>query len=89
MSNKLTLIKPVPGTEGEPIKAEAWKNIAFLKDGRSMIGVRTWPTEADARAAQNMREAQIQRHGKFRFRGVDGFSARMYSHAIQIPWRAT
>jgi hypothetical protein len=85
---------------GEPIRAPAWRNLYFLKDGRSFHGGFEYPTEKQAREAASESVASDQEQGK-RFMRASGRRLKILirqppieffydemSHTIQIPVRA-
>lgn len=80
---------PSPTQAEEPIKAKAWKNLHFLKDGRTVLGEKIWNHPDDARKMVN--ENIVGRLHLFEkwngaFSKQFHFYSREYHHTIQIPW---
>lgn len=76
------------------IESDAWKNLMFMFDGRSMLGYHVHPTEDAAREAAahgkvlcehlasiNINSAIADTHTKKHL-----YFCREYSHSFQIPW---
>ena len=71
----------------EPIKADKWRNIYFLKDGTSHVGpnVRSLEDrEEQARHVAQRCKDLTKPFYTFRQTGVT-FAKKDYSHAIQLP----
>lgn len=71
-----------------------WKNLMFLKDGRSLLGYHTFPTEDAARAVHaagaTVLRDMVLIHHDFRIINTAGkhlYYAREYSHSIPIQVR--
>ena len=90
---KLSTIKPKNDPNAwmdEPIKAEKWRNLWFLKDGRSRLGKTEYPTQS---AAEEGVKSVDDIHygltwpntGYFTQEGGSYMPLRYVSHAIQIP----
>jgi hypothetical protein len=65
-----------------------WKNLIFLRDGRSVLGYHVFDTEADAALAAREGEIWIERHRNWRVvrRGGEHlYFANEYSHSVPIP----
>lgn len=75
-------------------EAPLWKNLLFMKNGRTVWAAQVHQTEAEARAAIPFGEAELARQlaKQPTTRVVCGktkrhlFYAREYSHAIPLPW---
>jgi len=82
--------------EDEAITAPAWKNLLFLKDGRSVPGARTFSTPEAAYAAAVAGDASIKRMldaGRrvlvvCRRTGQPLYRISEYAYCIQVPWSA-
>jgi hypothetical protein len=83
-------------TDDTTIESDAWKNLLFMFDGRSILGYHTHPSEEMARNAAQ--ESWKDLHARFvatnsdfsiidRETNAHLFFFREYSHSIQIPWR--
>lgn len=80
-------------TKVEPIVASAWKALTFLKDGRSTLSERTWPSENEAveaiqSTADNVRE-WLKREARTKVMSPDSnkfkFYADEYHYSIPVP----
>lgn len=86
------LTRPMPGTEpkGEPIEAKAWRNMYFLRDGRTAIVPVTHSTEGEAKklADDNLNFARsLAPDTPIHIEAPTiHTTAANISHAIQIPW---
>lgn len=79
----------------DEIKSDKWRNLMFLKDGRSSMSGRTYPSEEMAKAGidewYNLcgDVAANSAAGKIRlinFQPIFLFPIE-FSHAMQIPWK--
>ncbi len=67
----------------EPIRAERWRNLAFSKSGRSMLGFHTFDTPD---GAKNALDNAVTSPMTIALQGIDGYMyISDYSHAIQMP----
>ena len=93
----IRIIKPQYALEpaGKPVEAPGWKNIIFLKSGKTFYGCNVHPSEQAARAVmknweEHMRRLYFQRPmGDYAIIDEQGnrlYMYSQYSHAIQIPW---
>ena len=81
--------------EAEPIVAPVWKNLIFLKDGRTLFGHYTFRSAEEAAAAHPVAEAffaeclALSRDHRIVERGTGRhlYYVREYSHAIPVPVR--
>jgi hypothetical protein len=68
----------------------AWRNRIFLKDGSSVWGLKTWPTEAEAKASavRQMRRLRdwVSQGIEFDIETDDGeIDPKEVSHVVQLP----
>lgn len=72
-----------------PITSEGWKNVIFLRSGRSIVSESVWPSEDSARDAiaewENRCASLYRIHGDGEIPTM-GWRWSDYSHTIQIPW---
>lgn len=79
-----------------PVEASAWKNLMFMKDGRSVLGFHVHSSEAAAHEAAetgglvlNQLMGQHPDHRVVK-KGTNEhlFYCHEYSHSIPVPWSA-
>ena len=87
---------PVLEVSTETAIAPVWKNLIFLKDGRTLFGVHVFPSAEEA-AATHPRTEELFRESLAisndyrvveRATGRHLYYVRDYSHAIPMPVRA-
>jgi hypothetical protein len=100
MSETVRLLPPGIdlGATDEPIKADAWKNIDFLKDGTSFVCDMVHPSEEEARQISDNWNAETEAiHRQSIADGRKGvvvtdlddvavYLWEDYSHTLQVPW---
>lgn len=77
---------PSPTQADESIKAKAWKNIIFLKNGHSCLVQYDYVSEAKAIEHMHQYEKVLNSQPRYVLRDGTEFSPIDYSHTIQIPW---
>jgi hypothetical protein len=104
MTDTIKIIKPHPASEpkGAPIKAPVWRNLHFIKSGKSYMGLRTYSSEQHAREfaeRQSLGVPEYRPNGTVKpiyclggnssgvFDRRFDFMPEEYSHTIQIPAR--
>jgi hypothetical protein len=79
---------------GHLVKAAAWKNLMFMKDGRTILGFHVHPTESAAREAAHAGRVELDRLASRNLAervvkkgtGEHLYFCREYSHSIPVPW---
>ena len=70
-------------------ESQSWRNLVFLKNGRSVLGFHAHPSEQAARAAIAEVEGCIQRFGPESGRihiATGVIRATEFSHAFPVQW---
>lgn len=80
--------------KGEKVDGKGWRNLVFLKNGKTHPGTKLWPTETAAKKSSDEYDAEMdakeaKRPGQWvRYNGDTlCYFWRDYSHTIQLPWR--
>lgn len=83
--------------KGEPIKADKWRNIFFLKSGKTVLGYNIHDSEEIAKkcmeefVAENEADISSGKYDEIEITcpdtGVVQYLWSDYSHALALPWR--
>ena len=83
---------PVLDASTETTLAPVWKNLIFLKDGRTLFGFHSFPSAAEAAAAHPLADKLFRGYlsisNDYRIIDCSGrhlYYVRDYSHAIPMP----
>jgi hypothetical protein len=76
-------------TDNDLLLARRWKNLIFLKDGRTVLGYHEFSTEAEAAQGCRAGEELLKANPDWRIVSRGGsalYFASEYSHCVQVPY---